>query len=293
MEQVAQMQKMMTQQQMSMESFMAKFPQAKDEPERRLVLLKKRLMEAPQSEFAKIDDLCRNIIESGSLGENFLAVLFNVIGEDEQLTLALCLAMEDGKVITSSDLPEAMVEQRMARKATACQYVTASGKFQCYRAESDAGMGKCVFVDLLAKGKDLANEDPVLKEVMRSLREVDPVFAKNMDEMSWQLPLMANESNVDALPVLKRVSTKTYRAVMKGALSAASNTNTGQFVKFLTETMGADDMIYLGAPVKCEGRTMGSFCTMFTGVAPEDVEKQLKEKLMRAAGRVGDMLDAI
>ena len=80
---------------------------------------------------------------------------------------------------------------------------------------------------------------------------------------------------------------------MKGALSAASNTNTGQFGKFLTETMGADDMIYLGAPVKCEGRTMGSFCTMFTGVAPEDVEKQLKEKLMRAAGRVGDMLDAI
>ena len=208
MEQVAQMQKMMTQQQMSMESFMAKFPQAKDEPERRLVLLKKRLMEAPQSEFAKIDDLCRNIIESGSLGENCRAVLFNVIGEDEQRTLAMCLAMEDGKVITSSDLPEAMVEQRMARKATACQYVTASGKFQCYRAESDAGMGKCVFVDLLAKGKDLANEDPVLKEVMRSLREVDPVFAKNLDEMSWQLPLMANESNVDALPVLKRVSTK-------------------------------------------------------------------------------------
>jgi hypothetical protein len=38
---------------------------------------------------------------------------------------------------------------------------------------------------------------------------------------------------------------------------------------------------------------MGSFCTMFTGDVSEDLEMQLKEKLMRAAGRVGNMLDAI
>jgi len=340
MEQVAQMQKMMTEQQMSMQSFMAKFPQAKDEPERRLVLLKKRLMDAPQSEFAMIDDLCRNIIESGSLGDNCRAVLFNVIGEDEQRTLAMCLAMEDGGVITSKDLPEAVVEERAARKATACQYVAASGEFKCFRAESDAGTGKCFFFDLFAKGVDLANDDPAYKEVMRSLREADPVFAKNMDGMDLLMPLGAKESNVDALPVMKRVSTKVqlpddpnpnpnpnrnpnlnpnpnpypnpnpkpkpkpkpkpnpnpeqaYRALLNGAISAASNTNSGQFIKFILETASADDMIYLGAPVKCEGRTMGSFCTMFTGVASEDVEMQLKEKLMRAAGRVGDMLDAM
>lgn len=293
MEQVAQMQKMMTEQQMSMQSFMAKFPQAKDEPERRLVLLKKRLMDAPQSDFAMIDDLCRNIIESGSLGDNCRGVLFNVIGEDEQRTLAMCLAMEDGGVITSKDLPEAVVEERAARKATACQYVAASGEFKCFRAESDAGTGKCFFFDLFAKGVDLANDDPAYKEVMRSLREADPVFAKNMDGMDLLMPLGAKESNVDALPVMKRVSTKVYRALLNGAISAASNTNSGQFIKFMVETASADDVIYLGAPVKCEGRTMGSFCTMFTGVASEDVEMQLKEKLMRAAGRVGDMLDAM
>ena len=46
-------------------------------------------------------------------------------------------------------------------------------------------------------------------------------------------------------------------------------------------------MVYLGAPVKCEGRTMGSFCTIFSGGVTDDVEVRLKEKLMRAARRKG------
>ena len=290
MEQVAQMQKMMTQQQMSMESFMAKFPQAPDEPERRLVLLKKRLMEAPQSDFVKIDDLCRNIIESGSLGANCRAVMFNVIGEDEQRCLALCLALEDGTVITSSDLPDALVESRSARKASGCQYVAASGEFKCMRAEDK---GNCFIMDVMAKGMDLANEDPALNEVIKSLFEADPTFARGMGEMSMLLPLMAKDGDFDAFPVVKRVAAKAQRAVMKGAVSAASGTNSGQFVKWVTSTFGATNMVYLGAPVKCEGRTMGSFCTMFTEDVSEDLEMQLKEKLMRAAGRVGNMLDAI
>ena len=45
MEQVAQMQAMISQQQMSMQSFMAKFPQPPDEAERRLVLQKRKLMD--------------------------------------------------------------------------------------------------------------------------------------------------------------------------------------------------------------------------------------------------------
>ena len=111
--------------------------------------------------------------------------------------------------------------------------------------------------------------------------------------MSMMLPLMAKDGDYDGLPVVRRVAAKAQRAVMKGAVSAASGTNTGQFVKWMTSTMGASDMVYLGAPVKCEGRTMGSFCTMFTGDVSEELEMQLKEKLMRAAGRVGSMLDAI
>ena len=289
MEQVAQMQKMMTQQQMSMQSFMAKFPQAKDEPERRLVLLKKRLMDAPQSDFAKIDDLCRNIIESGSLGVNCRAVMFNVIGEDEARCLALCLSLEDGTVITSADLPAALVENRAARKASACQYVAASGEFKCVRAD-DGSKSDCFIMDIMAKGVDLANKDPALNDTMKSLFEADPVFARSMAEMNMMLPLMANDGDFDAFPVVKRVAAKAQRALMKGAVSAVSGTNAGQFVKWMTSTLGAT---YLGAPVKCEGRTMGSFCTMFTGDVSEDLEMQLKEKLMRAAGRVGNMLDAI
>ena len=81
-EQVAQMQKMMAAQQMSMQSFMAKFPQAPDEAERRLVLLKKRLMDAPRSEFTKVDDVLRNVMISGALGPNCRSLMFNVIGPE-------------------------------------------------------------------------------------------------------------------------------------------------------------------------------------------------------------------
>ena len=211
MEQVAQMQRMMTQQQMSMESFMAKFPQAShphpnptpnpnptptptpnpnpnpnpnpspnlqasDEPERRLVLLRKRLMELPQSGFARIDDLCRNLIESGSLGPNCRAVMFNVVGEDQMRFLALCLAMEDGTVITSADLPADMVEKRGARKASICQHVAASGEFKCVRADGARG-DDCFFMDLMANG--ITNEDPELNDVIKSLSEATPSSEQN------------------------------------------------------------------------------------------------------------------
>ena len=293
MEQVEQMQKMMAAQQMSMQSFMANFPQAPDEAERRLVLLKKRLMDAPRAEFARVDDVCRNIIESGQLDDACRAVMVNVIGESEQRTLSMCLVLDDGEIITAADLPEAMVEQRASRKGSMCQYVAASGEYKCFRADRDAGLGECFMLDVMSKGMDLANADPALSAAMKSLMEADPVFAKNMGEVGAMMPLMAKEGELDELPVMRRVSTKVQRGLMKGVLSAASGTNTGQLVKWMTATMASEDMVYLGAPVKCEGRTMGSFCTIFAGGVSDDVEVRLKEKLMRAARRVGDLLDEL
>ena len=135
MEQVAQMQQMMAQQQMSMQSFMAKFPQPPDEAERRLVLLKKRLMDAPRSDFVKIDDLLRNMVISGALGPDCHVAMFNVIGEHEQRGLSMCLALDDGRMLTYEDLPM-MAEERTARKASMCQYVVATGEYQCMPAQA-------------------------------------------------------------------------------------------------------------------------------------------------------------
>ena len=135
---------------------------------------RKRLMELPQSDFARIDDLCRNLIESGSLGPNCRAVMFNAVGEDTLRFLALCLALEDGTVITSADLPAAVVENRGARKFSMCQHVAASGEFKCVRADGrSASKDDCFFVmDLIANG--ITNEDPELDDVIKSLSEVAP-----------------------------------------------------------------------------------------------------------------------
>lgn len=86
-----------------------------------------------------------------------------------------------------------------------------------------------------------------------------------MGEITAMAPIMEKEDKIDELPVIKRVSTKVQRSLMKSAISAASGTNTGQFIKWMTATMAAEDMVYLGAPIKCDGRTMGSFCTIFAG----------------------------
>ena len=52
-------------------------------------------------------------------------------------------------------------------------------------------------------------------------------------------------------------------------------------------------MTYIGAPVMCEGHTMGSLCTMYTGGPPDGPGESKKEKLMRGAARLGAVLDAI
>ena len=140
------------------------------------MLLRKRLMELPQSDFARIDDLCRNIIESGSLGPNCRAVMFNAVGEDTLRFLALCLALEDGTVITSADLPADVVEKRGARKASICQHVAASGEFKCVRADGARG-DDCFFMDLISNG--ITNEDPELNDVIKSLSEATPSSEQN------------------------------------------------------------------------------------------------------------------
>ena len=57
--------------------------------------------------------------------------------------------------------------------------------------------------------------------------------------------------------------------------------------------MGAADMTYIGAPVYCEGRAMGSLCGMFAGGAAEGPGEEVKAKLERGAARLGAVLDAL
>ena len=113
------MQAMMAQQQMSMQSFMDKFPQPPDEAERRLVLLKKRLMTAPLSELSKVDDVLINMCISGALPEQSRGIMLNVIGEDTQRALSVVLKLEDGKLLTTKDLPPMMLDGMSVRQHVA------------------------------------------------------------------------------------------------------------------------------------------------------------------------------
>ena len=65
---------------------------------------------------------------------NVLPLLNNLLENRE-------MALEDGSVITSSDLPEMVVEQRSSRKGSMCQYVAASGEFTKSRSASKVTRG--------------------------------------------------------------------------------------------------------------------------------------------------------
>ena len=291
MEQVASMQKMMAAQQMSMQSFMSKFPQPPDEAERRLVLLKKQLMTAPRKDFAKVDDLLRNMIIARTLGPNCHVAMFNVIGEDEQRGISLCLALKDGGLLMSDDLPEFMTEQRTARKTSMCQYVVARGEYQCFTKQGHEG--NCFMMDFMKKGVHLMEKDPETYQFIQNMRESDAKVDQTLGEMSALEPLMASDKEIDDLPTMRRLSLKMQRAMLKGMLKTASGTNTGAFINWMTSTFSAEDLTYIGAPVRCEGRVMGSLCGLFSGGDAGGPGDTIRDKLERAAGRLGAVLDEL
>lgn len=127
------------------------------------------------------------------------------------------------------------------------------------------------------------------------MKNQDPKFAETFQQMSMMTPLMATQEDVDALPAVKRLATKIHRSMMGGMLSAVGNTNTGRFMSWMVSVFSAEDLCYVGAPVKCEGRTMGSLCTMYTGAPPEGLaeDSEIAEKLKRAAATLSAVLDSL
>ena len=288
LEQVAQMQRMMAEQQLSMQSFMSKFPQPPDEAERRIVLKKKSLMTGPRSDFAKVDDLVRNMLISGALGPHCRTVLFNLIGDDTQRTLAMSLSLEDGRIINLDDLPTAFTDAKEdSRRLSMCQYVVAKGEYVCFTKHGNEG--DCFIHELFRKGVTMMEKEPAIQALIKT----DPVFAQTLSEMSMMQPLMYNDKEVEGMSTGKRLMTKLQRGLMKSAVSSVSSTAAGAFMGFMLEIFSAEDMTYIGAPVMCEGHTMGSLCTMYTGGPPDGPGESKKEKLMRGAARLGAVLDAI
>ena len=91
-------------------------------------------------------------------------------------------------------------------------------------------------------------------------------------------------------PTLRRTSIKLKKLLMQGALKSFASTPTGTYIQWMVDNVAAEDCMYTGAPVRCEGRVMGSLCCMFVGPHKSD---DTKDKLIRAASRLSAVLDAM
>ena len=253
---VAQQQQTMAQQQMSMQAFMTRFPQAVDEPERRLVLLKKELMTRPREAFTKVDDVLVNLLISGGLGPHCRAILLNVNGETTSRMLSMCMAGEDGEIVTPNDVPKMMMEQRTSRKVAACQYVVASGEYKCYTKQGTPEGTTCIWLDFMRSSLADLKKD----EMVQSLIKADPEFASTWSKTQL---MFRKQEDVEAMSMVGR----TANNLMSGALNIIPG-KTGVLIQTMSQCFAADDAAYSGAPVRCEGRTMGAICGMFIGCPP-------------------------
>ena len=330
MEQVEQMQKMMAAQQMSMQTFMAKFPQPPDEAERRLVLMKRKLMEHPLP-CTRIDEVCRNVLESNMLGEHCRALMITIIGADQQRMIATCFRLvEDPSILKdTSDLPPAMLDGMLvSRKMTACQYVVASGEMQCFARQSgnkpkaaggadakpgsldaalaaeaaaaegprkidlsNIGLGdseECFAVKMFKVGVEAISAD--FPELLKADPTVKETVGQQANGLMWSFA--ATDEMMEKLPPTRRLASRVAKAGMSGLLGNIPG-GVGDFMKFFGQVFGADDLVYLGAPIYADGHAMGSCCGFYTGMGPEGPDETIKAKQQRAADRISQILEEL
>ena len=103
-------------------------------------------------------------------------------------------------------------------------------------------------------------------------------------------PMMASEADLAAMPATKRLATKLKKSLMNGAMGVVPGV-AGDYLRWFSGQFAADDLTYIGAPVKCEGHTMGTVCSMYSGGGLEGPGPEIKAMLQRAADRLSDALE--
>jgi len=162
MDQVAQMQQMLAQQQMMMSSFMAKFPVPLDEPERLLSLDRSELMSMlPGSKpLEPIDRIVRELsLDKQLVTEGVIAIMLNILDSQWQKALSYAIRPPGAfHFLMPNDVSEGVRGQVGApRKLTSCQYVVSTGELFCHKREE---------LDPLSQVPALADVDPKVAEML-------------------------------------------------------------------------------------------------------------------------------
>ena len=94
------------------------------------------------------------------------------------------------------------------------------------------------------------------------------------------------------MPPTRRFATKLQRSVSRGVVNVIPG-KTGEYFRWFMAQFAADDLTYIGAPVRCEGHTMGSLCGMYSGGDGEGPGIEVKQMLERAAARMSAVMEEL
>ena len=281
MEQVAQMQALMQQQQMSLQQFSQKFPIPENEAERRIVLRRTNLMAMTLPNAGLDGAVTRALVAVEKLGP-LREVMFNVIGEQRQRMAAMAFRLRDGRVMTTRELPDMLVnapdEQMTNRKYSACQYVVGTGEMQCFNGDSRTESVR----DGVATGGGYDLFDQRKLDIAASGLYAADEGLKNDAMVASALTYLAeakHSADGSAAEWLEGAPGRAMLAAMGGDFREWF-----EFLLRLTKMGDGETMTYAGVPVRCEGVVLGSLCFMYDGLPGDQEPTPEMNEAMRKQG---------
>lgn len=249
MKQVQQMNVMMMQNQMQMSEFMTRFPLRHNEAQVQIAI-EKLGIEYMQKPVDALEDLLDEFIMfPNEPGLELVSIAVDIIAADI-LTVAATRTFNDvdqewvGRRLKSEAAP--MMGDQFSKKMTMCQYTVAEDRVCCFRGKDR---------DTVPELK--ISNSAFMESIVPTLSQADPMVGKSFEET------MGSEVFGVAMKAVSGEITfeKGREVAVRMGTSLREYKHIEQFARNMT-LLECDDSMYLGAPWRIQGKTIGVCCCM-------------------------------
>ena len=254
-ERVGEMQQLFREQSLMMQAFMKRFPLPADELERRAAVDNSKLMTLPLP-CPSLDAALAAVTERGSLGIECKGLFIGVLDATTQRNVAFRLYEETGRRwVDTAEITEGMPTDALPRKMTYCQYVLAAGEVVCVNPKKELLLTQKHGVGAGRGAASILQGEPAM---LGALSQADSAFAEGLSALA---PCM-DPAWLEAHP---------GPAIMFAAMNDVSN-------------------IYVGAPLRIQGRVVGTLCALLKGEGLSEASVAHRQALEGEAKRVTEVL---
>lgn len=279
MKQVEQMNMMMMQSQMQLTEFMTRFPLRNNEAVTQIAIEKLGIEELDKPIDMLEDLLDEFILFTREPGLQLMSIMIDLITADDQVMMAARgYNVHDDAWMGKVNKSEAKSQfgSKMSKKMTVCQYTVAEDKVCCFRSKD--------------KAPQLVSGSAYFESIAGDLSNADANVAKSLENMFTEPGFdVATQASNGEITV-----DKAREVAVRMGIPLRSFKMIETFAGALA-MLQSNDGLYLGAPWRIQGKTMG-VCCCFIKAKPEDQltqdEMVAKLKLDRLAKGVEEAIES-